>query len=115
MKEEEVVDPAHLHTFRRLQRRRWRTKRLGGGQIQMIQGGTGASKRRPLLKICSHVCLPLFMCVPPSPPSLTRGEIFPFVSFFVRDKMEGIVQESAKCQEGRPPVAVKSKGYVATS
>ena len=49
MEEEEVVDPAHLHIFpiQTSSEEEWRTKRLGGGQIQMIQGGTGASKDAP--------------------------------------------------------------------
>ena len=52
MKEEEVVDPAHLHMPFPIQtssEEEWRTKRLGGGQIQMIQGVPGPVKT-PLIE-----------------------------------------------------------------
>jgi len=61
----------------------------GEEEIAMIQGGAKASKRRPSLKICSHPCLPLFMCVAPAPPSLLRGENSPFSSFFPPEKNGG--------------------------
>ena len=48
MKEEEVVDPAHLHIpIQTSSEEGGEDEEVGGGQIQMIQGGTGPVKDAP--------------------------------------------------------------------
>ena len=55
----------------------------------MIQGGTGASKRRPLLKICSRAYLPLFKRVPPSPPVAHKRRNLSLCFFFCQRQNGG--------------------------
>ena len=64
----------------------------GGRRWRRFRGVLGPVKdtcHSVISKIYSHACLPWFMCVPPAPPSLTRGDISPFSSFFQKKYFHG--------------------------